>query len=79
MRSLAPMIRTAIVVFVLDQLSKLFVVQYLDLKTRQTIVVLDPYLNLRMAWNRGINFGLLANDTDLTRWFLIAIALMISA
>lgn len=76
MRSLAPMIRTAIVVFVLDQLSKLFVVQYLDLKTRQTIVVLDPYLNLRMAWNKGINFGIGAGFD--MRWALIGLALLIS-
>jgi signal peptidase II len=70
------MIRTAIVVFVLDQLSKLFVVQYLDLKTRQTIVVLDPYLNLRMAWNKGINFGIGAGFD--MRWALIGLALLIS-
>ena len=76
MRSLAPMIRTAIVVFVLDQLIKLFVVQYLDLKTRQTILVLDPYLNLRMAWNQGINFGIGAG-LDM-RWALIGLALLIS-
>jgi signal peptidase II len=70
------MIRTAIVVFVLDQLIKLFVVQYLDLKTRQTILVLDPYLNLRMAWNQGINFGIGAG-LDM-RWALIGLALLIS-
>jgi hypothetical protein len=24
-----------------------------------------------MAWNRGINFGLLSGDSDATRWGLI--------
>lgn len=76
MRSLAPMTITAIVVFVLDQLTKLFVVQYLDLKTRQTIVVADPYLNFRMAWNEGINFGVGAG-LDM-RWALVALAVLIS-
>lgn len=76
MRSLVPMIITAIVVFVLDQLTKLFVVQYLDLKTRQTLLVVDPYLNFRMAWNEGINFGIGAG-LDM-RWILIALAFVIS-
>lgn len=71
------MIWTAIVVFVLDQLTKLFVVQYLDLKTRQTLMVLDPYLNLRMAWNEGINFGI-GSGLDM-RWVLIGLAVLISA
>lgn len=71
------MIWTAIVVFVLDQLIKLFVVQYLDLKTRQTLMVLDPYLNLRMAWNEGINFGI-GSGLEM-RWVLIALAVVISA
>ena len=76
MPKLTTMIRTAIVVFVLDQLSKLYVVQYLDLKTRQTMLVVDPYLNLRMAWNEGINFGMGAGLE--MRWFLIGLALLIS-
>lgn len=71
------MIRTAIVVFVLDQLTKLFVVQYLDLKTRQTLLVVDPFLNFRMAWNEGINFGI-GSGLDM-RWVLIALAVLISA
>ncbi|WP_413719190.1 signal peptidase II [Silicimonas sp. MF1-12-2] len=77
MPTLAIMTRTAIVVFVLDQLTKLFVVQYLDLKTRQTIMVLDPFLNFRMAWNQGINFGIGAG-LDM-RWVLVGLALLISA
>lgn len=66
-------------VLALDQASKALVVQGLDLKTRGAIDVLPPVLNLRMAWNRGINFGLLSGDGDLTRWILIGVALAISA
>ena len=51
--------------------------QYLDLKTRQTIMVLDPFLNFRMAWNQGINFGIGAG-LDM-RWVLVGLALLISA
>ena len=65
-------------VFVLDQISKLAIVSWLDLKTLGRIEVWPPYLNLHMAWNRGVNFGLFANDTDIMRWVLTAIAVLVS-
>jgi signal peptidase II len=70
---------TAIAVFVLDQLTKLAVVQGLDLIRRGEIDVFPPYLTFRMAWNRGVNFGLLSSGSDLARWGLIVLALVISA
>ncbi len=69
---------TGLVIFVLDQASKWIVVHWMELKFVGAIDVLPPYLNLRMAWNRGINFGLFSSDTDVMRWALIAIALLIS-
>lgn len=68
---------TAFWIFLLDQATKWLVVHRLDLMARQSIDVLPPYLNLRMAWNRGVNFGLFA-DFDM-RWVLIGVALAISA
>ncbi|SIO51300.1 signal peptidase II [Rhodovulum sp. ES.010] len=70
---------SALLVFVLDQVSKVYVVHVLGLAERLRIDVWPPYLNLRMAWNRGVNFGLLSNDSDLGRWLLIGVALAISA
>ncbi|MFN3280117.1 MAG: signal peptidase II [Tabrizicola sp.] len=70
---------TAAATFGLDQLAKLAVVHGLDLMTRHEIDVLPPFVNFRMAWNYGINFGLLAHGSDLARWGLIAVALAISA
>ena len=70
---------TAITVFALDQASKLAVVWGLDLARKGEIDVLPPLLNFRMAWNQGINFGLFSDDAEIMRWFLIAIALVISA
>ncbi len=70
---------TAALVFLLDQASKYYVVQVLDLRTRFAIDVWPPYLNLRMAWNTGVNFGLLSGGADFMRWALIALALAISA
>jgi signal peptidase II len=69
---------TAAIVFVLDQISKVVVVHWLDLKELGSLDVLPPFVNFRMAWNRGINFGLFAGDADWTRWLLIVIALAIS-
>lgn len=65
---------TAAVIFALDQASKWFVVQWLDLINRGEIDVLPPLLQFRMAWNPGINFGLFATS----QWVLIGIALVIS-
>jgi signal peptidase II len=70
---------TAVVTFVLDQLSKLSVVHGLDLINRHEIDVLPPFLVFRMAWNEGINFGLLSHGSDIARWGLIVVALAISA
>jgi len=73
------MAATASFIFALDQLTKIGVVHLLDLKTRGYLDVAAPYLTFRMAWNRGVNFGLGASDSDITRWLLIALALAISA
>lgn len=75
MRSL---IWSAVAVFLLDQTTKLIVVFGLDLKSRGAIEVLPPILNFRMAWNRGVNFGLFSHDADVMRWILIAVAVAIS-
>lgn len=68
----------ALIVLVLDQLLKVYVVELLDLRNRMAIDVIDPYLNLRMAWNRGINFGIGASGHDLMRYGLISLAIIVS-
>lgn len=65
-------------VFLLDQISKYYVVHMLNLDRVLAIDVLPPYLNLRMAWNYGINFGLFSGDHPATRWILIGLAIVIS-
>jgi signal peptidase II len=71
-------IRVAAGIFAVDQAIKLYVVEWLDLKSRLAIDVVPPFLNLRMAWNRGINFGLFAGEDAVTRFVLIALALAIT-
>lgn len=67
----------AVIIFVVDQISKYYVVHQLDLARVLAIDVFPPYLNLRMAWNTGINFGIMSSDLAFMRWVLIAIALLI--
>ena len=68
----------AVCIFVLDQVTKYWIVHGLNLAELGAIDVFPPYLNLRMAWNYGINFGLLSQDNATTRWALILDALVIS-
>jgi signal peptidase II len=70
---------TAVATFALDQATKLAVVQGLNLAERGVIEVAPPFLVFRMAWNRGVNFGLFAQNGDVMRWVLIGVALAISA
>lgn len=72
------LLASATATLALDQASKLGVLYGLDLAAKGELDVLPPFLVFRMAWNRGINFGLLSGQADLTRWLLIAVALAIS-
>lgn len=68
----------AVVVLVVDQISKWLVVEALDLRHHLVIEVWPPYLDFVMAWNRGINFGLGASGGETMRWALIGIAVAAS-
>jgi signal peptidase II len=68
----------AVITFVADQATKYAVVLGLNLREIGVIEVWPPYLTFRMAWNRGINFGLFADDAAVMRWVLIALAVGIS-
>lgn len=68
----------AIVIFVLDQITKWLVVFRMGLNDRGVIDVWPPFLTFRMAWNTGINFGLLGGESEVTRWALIAVSLAIT-
>ena len=66
---------TASITFFVDQLSKMYVVQYLNLKEKLSIDVINPILNFRMAWNRGINFGLFNSGGNAAKIILVALSL----
>ncbi|MEI4473475.1 signal peptidase II [Frigidibacter sp. MR17.24] len=74
-----PVVVTAAVTFLLDQVTKIVVVHGLRLDERLAIDVAPPWLQFRMAWNQGVNFGLLSNSAEIARWGLVVLALAISA
>ena len=76
-RTLIPLV--ALIVLIVDQASKWAVVFWLNLDQRVEIDVFPPYLVFRMAWNYGMNFGLMAQGSNLGRAVLIGLALVISA
>ena len=47
----------------LDQLSKWFVVFYLELEQKLYLNLNNQFINFYMAWNKGINFGLFEGDS----------------
>ncbi|QFS84514.1 Lipoprotein signal peptidase [Roseivivax sp. THAF40] len=64
----------AALTLLLDQLSKWWVVHVMGLAAKGQIDVWPPFLQFRMAWNYGINFGLFSGQQDSARWILIAVA-----
>ena len=69
---------TVLAAFLFDQITKIFVVFYLDLKNILFFQVIPPFLNFSMAWNYGVNFGLFANDNGFQKWVLTGFAVLIS-
>ena len=69
----------ALLIFVVDQATKLWIIEELGLAHRLRIDVWPGFVTFVMAWNRGINFGVLSSDLPLMRWFLAALAAAISA
>lgn len=66
-------------VFLADRLSKWAVVEAMGLRERLAIEVAPGFVAFRMAWNRGVNFGLFADDSPALRVGLAALALCVSA
>ncbi len=76
----------AAIVFVLDQLTKWLVLVpgrfspqgCLEAGFGCRFIELSPIFDLQMVWNRGVSFGLLRADSDVTRWGLVVMSLVIS-
>lgn len=68
----------ALGVLALDQASKLYVLSVMRTQGLTQFDLLPPVLNVRTAWNYGINFGIFGGHGEMIRWVLIALALGIS-
>ena len=68
----------AFAVIVLDQLSKVWVLDVIKLQDRAPIR-LAPIFQLTMVWNPGVSFGLMRADSPSGHWILVAFAAAIVA
>lgn len=62
----------ALAIAAADQLTKVWLLYVVDLPDRGRIPV-TPFLDLVLAWNRGISYGLLQQEDAFGRWGLLAI------
>jgi signal peptidase II len=65
----------AVVTLVLDQASKLWLLFVFDIG-RRGAVKLTPFFDLVLAWNPGISFGWLQNDSPLAQIALLIVKAM---
>ena len=59
----------AVLIIVLDQASKAWMLGPFDLPDKGPVPVL-PFLRLTMVWNQGVSFGLLGSHGEAGRWAL---------
>ena len=64
-----------VVITVLDQISKQIVVGLVFESPR--VIEVTSFFNIVPVRNTGISFGLFGNDTELGRWVLVAVAVVI--
>ena len=70
---------TAVILFVLDQASKVGITDGLGLDDLSDARVVTPFFNLRFVANHGVSLGLLHADSDSMRWALVAMTGAIAA
>lgn len=68
---------SALVVLLLDQLSKWWIVAIVMQPPR--VIEITPFFNLVLGWNRGISFGLFGGDGALNAWVLPVLACAVVA
>ncbi len=66
----------AVAVFVLDQLSKWWVLGPLDVARVPRLRVL-PFLDVVLVWNPGISFGMLQSGSSFAPWLLTGFAVIV--
>ena len=67
----------ATLAFAIDQISKYVVIHMWGLRAGQSFDVYPPYLNFIYGENCGINFGIFGDCSELGRWTLIVVGVVI--
>ena len=74
-RNYALIIWPALLIVILDQLSKLFVIR--GLRVHESIPLIEGFFNLVHVRNRGMAFGIMNRDhAELGFWFLVTVSII---
>jgi signal peptidase II len=65
-------------IFIADQITKYLILYGLELVPGERLIV-APFVDLVLTFNRGISYGLFPQDGELGRWFLVAVKLAAAA
>jgi signal peptidase II len=65
----------ALATLILDQVLKLYFLFADPLSLREPLV-LAPFLNLIVVWNRGISYGLFQQHSEFGRWALVLLSIV---
>ena len=65
----------AVATLTLDQLSKWLILNVI--MKPPFFIELMPFLNLVLGYNRGVSFGMFGSDSEIVRWLLSALAILI--
>lgn len=68
----------ALIGLVLDQATKLWLVHGFDLAANGPVGLL-PVVDIVLVWNRGISYGLFQQHSDLGRWLLAGLTVVVTA
>jgi signal peptidase II len=60
-------------VFFADRITKLWALQNLKLKD----ILVSPYLNLSLVWNKGVSWGLFSSDSQFGFYFLTFVIVIV--
>ena len=65
----------ALAILVFDQLSKWWILNFVMAPPK--VIEVTPFFNLVLGYNRGVSFGMFHSGSDMGRWALAGLALVI--
>lgn len=65
----------ALVVLVLDQITKWWILYVVRLEDTGPWEILPPLFEFVMVWNRGISYGFFQQGTEIGRWALVIVSI----